>query len=274
MIIRALVENTSTSEIYRSEHGLSLYIETNSHKILFDTGASAVFTENARKMGVNLREVDLAVISHGHYDHGGGIRTFLNINEEAKVYIKENVFVKHYATGPVGKKTYIGLDQALLPNDRFAFVGEGLAIDDKLELFSQVTSERLNPTGNRDLLMEINGLMVPDDFAHEQNLIIEEGENTVLIAGCAHKGIVNILEHFRMIRGHFPSHVIAGFHLYNPAANKYEDPAVVAEVGAYLLGTGAKFYTGHCTGIESYERLKTILGEKIDYMSTGSLITI
>ena len=116
--------------------------------------------------------------------------------------------------------------------------------------------------------------MVPDDFAHEQNLIIEEGENTVLIAGCAHKGIVNILEHFRMIRGHFPSHVIGGFHLYNPAANKYEDPAVVAEVGAYLLGTGAKFYTGHCTGIESYERLKTILGEKIDYMSTGSLITI
>ena len=149
-----------------------------------------------------------------------------------------------------------------------------MAINDKLQLFSEVKSERLNPSGNQDLLMETSGKIVPDDFAHEQNLIIMEGENTVLIAGCAHKGVVNILEHFRLLRGHFPSHVIGGFHLYNPAANKYEDPAVVAEVGAYLLGTGAKFYTGHCTGIESYERLKTIMGEKIDYISTGSLITI
>ncbi len=274
MIIKTLVENNSTSEAYRSEHGLSLYIETNGHKILFDTGASAAFTENAGKMGVDLREVDLAIVSHGHYDHGGGIKTFLNINDKAKVYIKENAFRKHYAAGTSGQKTYIGLDQALLPNERFVFVGEGLVIDDELELFSEVKSERLNPSGNRDLLMEIDGVMVPDDFAHEQNLIIEEGENTVLIAGCAHKGIVNILDHFRVLRGYFPSHVIGGFHLYNPAANKYEEPAVVAEVGAYLLSTGAKFFTGHCTGIESYERLKTILGEKIDYMSTGTLITI
>jgi 7,8-dihydropterin-6-yl-methyl-4-(beta-D-ribofuranosyl)aminobenzene 5'-phosphate synthase len=85
MIIKVLAENTSATNDLCSEHGLSLYIETKGHKLLFDTGASAFFAENAIKMNVDLSAVDLAVISHGHYDHGGGLKTFLNINTCARV---------------------------------------------------------------------------------------------------------------------------------------------------------------------------------------------
>jgi mRNA degradation ribonuclease J1/J2 len=72
MIIKTLVENTALSKNFGSEHGLSLYIEANSHKILFDVGASELFLENAKKLNVDISEVDYLIISHGHYDHGGG----------------------------------------------------------------------------------------------------------------------------------------------------------------------------------------------------------
>lgn len=274
MIIKVLVENTSISEDLKSEHGLSLYIETGKHKILFDTGVSALFAGNAVKMNIDLSAVDVAVISHGHYDHGGGLKAFLEINSKAKVYLNQKVFEKHYSNRPNGEKKYIGLDAALLPNNRFIFVGENLLIDEELELFSNVIGEKLNPSANQDLFMAVGQSIVPDDFSHEQNLIIKEDGNILLAAGCAHRGIVNILEHFQLKKGHLPGHVIGGFHLYNPAANADEDPAVVSEIGVYLKNTGAKFYTCHCTGIESYKRLKTVMGDEMDYLSTGRHIVI
>lgn len=191
MIIKTLVENTSISEEYKSEHGLSLYVETKNHKLLFDVGASGLFADNAKKMGVDLAAVDLVVISHGHYDHGGGLKTFLNMNSKAKIYLHQKAFEKHYASKPNGEKVNIGLDEKLLPNSRFIFVDNHMVIGEDLELFSNVKGSTLNPFGNRDLLMIRDALLVQDNFAHEQNLILTESGKTILLAGCAHNGIVN-----------------------------------------------------------------------------------
>ena len=76
MIIKTLVENTSISKDFGNEHGLILYIETNALKILFDVGASELFLENAKKLDVNISDIDYLIISHGHYYHGGGLRMF------------------------------------------------------------------------------------------------------------------------------------------------------------------------------------------------------
>ena len=274
MIIKTLVENTSASEALGSEHGLSLYIETKHHKLLFDTGASALFAENARKMQIDLSKVDLAVISHGHYDHGGGLKAFLDINSNAKIYLNKMAFGDYYSNRPNGEKKYIGMDKALLPNDRFVFVEGQVVIDEELELYSGVKGTRLKPSGNKDLFIKDNESFKLDDFFHEQNLIIKENGNTVLVAGCAHNGIVNILEHFQADKNRQPSHVIGGFHLYNRSADQYENPSVVAEIGSYLLSTGAIFYTCHCTGVQAYERLKSIMGDTVNYLSTGSQLII
>lgn len=274
MILKTLVENTSISENFKSEHGLSLYIETRRHKLLFDTGASGLFAENAVKMGVDLSEVDLAVISHGHYDHGGGLKTFLSMNSKARVYLNQRAFEKHFANRANGEKGYIGLDAGLLPNDRFVFVSEKVVIDEELRLFSHVKGDKFNPAGNRDLFMTAGEELVPDDFEHEQNLVITEGGKTVLLAGCAHKGIVNILEYLAAEKGIEPGVVIGGFHLYNRAADESEDPGLVMKIGAALLEHKAKYYTCHCTGMESYMRLKSIMSERLEYLTTGSEIKI
>ena len=87
MKIIALLENTTKHANIGCEHGLSLYIDTGSHKILFDMGQSDLFYENAKKLGVDLSLVDIAIISHGHNDHGGGLKTFLEIKGVEKVRV-------------------------------------------------------------------------------------------------------------------------------------------------------------------------------------------
>ena len=97
MRIVSLVDNISERSDIGSEHGLSFYIETTNHKILFDLGASALFSKNAEILGIDLELVDTVIISHGHYDHGGGLKHFMTINQKAKIYIKKEAFLDYYS---------------------------------------------------------------------------------------------------------------------------------------------------------------------------------
>lgn len=275
MIIKALAENTSVNSDFGCEHGLSLYIETPNHKILFDTGCEGgLFAKNALLLGVDLRQVDIAFISHGHFDHGGGLKTFLSLNDKAKVYVSHKAFDKHFANFENGGIKSVGLDATLQQSGRFVHVGEQLQIDDELALFSNVRCLKLNPTGNADLLKMDGDKTVPDDFTHEQNLVIRENGQTVLVSGCSHCGIVNILEHFYQQNGSYPHTVIGGFHLFNPARDQHERPEIVREIGAFLLQTNARFYTCHCTGLESYKLLKDVMGDSIGYLSGGMTLAL
>ena len=128
--LKVLIENTALSENFRKEHGLSLYLETDTHKILFDTGKSDQFLANAQALGIDLSEADTAVISHGHYDHTGGLNTFLNLNKKAPVYINRQAFLPHF----YGSQEYIGMDPTIIPDRRFVLIDDFLKIDDTLSL--------------------------------------------------------------------------------------------------------------------------------------------
>ena len=109
MRIVNLVENTEGRAGCGAEHGLSFYIETEHHKLLMDTGQSGLFMQNAEKLGIDLTKVDTVVLSHGHYDHGGGILPFAEINRDAKIYVPEKAFGEYYSVNKAGEPHYIGL---------------------------------------------------------------------------------------------------------------------------------------------------------------------
>lgn len=274
MVIKTLVENEAISDQYGTEHGLSLYIETKKHKLLFDTGASGLFLDNARKMQVDIAGVDLVVISHGHYDHGGGLKAFLQENSQAKVYLHRKAFEKHYTKRSNGKTHDIGINEELKHDSRVILVDDYLRIDEELELFAAVKGREFYSTANRALFMQVGDDLVEDSWEHEQNLIITENGRLLLLAGCAHNGIVNIVKRMIEIKGRPADCVMGGFHLFNPASKESEAPDLIEGIAAILMETGSQYYTGHCTGRAPYEQLKELMQDKLQYLATGSVVKI
>ncbi|HZJ75447.1 MAG TPA: MBL fold metallo-hydrolase [Clostridia bacterium] len=273
MIIKTLVENTAISNDFKYEHGLSLYIETKERKILFDVGTSGIFIENAKKLDVEIKDIHYLIISHGHYDHGGGLRLFLDKNTDAKVFLRQLAFEEQYAKRANKKLEFVGLEKELKENKRLVFTSDNHIIYNGIEVFSAVEKVVPYPISNSGLYTRKNGEIVKDTFLHEQNLIIEEDGRTLLITGCAHNGIINILEHFKKLKGHMPDYVVGGFHLSSRSGGD-ESPKTIDKISDYLIKTNAKYYTCHCTGLEQYKRLKANMGDSIDYIKTGSIIKL
>lgn len=263
MKIQVLMENVSENPGLYAEHGLSLYIETEGHRILFDAGQTGLFAENAKVMGVDLKDVDICILSHGHYDHGGGLLRFLEINDHAPVYMNRNAFGERYSASD----KYIGLDERLKGKDRIVFTDDSCVIDDHLRLTTCNTSKKLYPMSAQGLLAVVDGQMVNDDFRHEQYLIVEENGKRVVFSGCSHKGILNIVKWLQ------PDVLIGGFH-FKKLDPKAEGSAVLTEAAEKLNLYPTSYYTNHCTGVEQFDYLKKIMGRKLSYLSTGQCLEL
>lgn len=263
MKITVLMENNTDKEYLIAEHGLSLYIETENHKILFDTGQSDGFYQNAMALGIDLTAVDIAILSHGHYDHGGGLHQFLEINNKAKLYINQHAFGDYYS----GMDKYIGLDKDVQDNEQVMITEDYLEIEKGLELFSCNQKEKLQPINKNGLFMMEDGIKVLDTFLHEQYFLITEDQKQVLISGCSHKGIVNIVDWFE------PDVLIGGFHFskYNPEGL---DVQILDKAIEKLSEYKTQYYTCHCTGIMQYEYMKKEMKEQLKYISAGSKVVI
>jgi len=258
MKIRVLMENTAVNEQLHAEHGLSLYIETEKHKVLFDTGASELYAENAQQMGVRLEEVDLCILSHGHYDHGGGLLRFLEINDHAKIYLHRDAFRMSYS----GEEKYIGLAQELAGCGRLVFTDDKYVFDDDMMLYSCNGRKQWHPMNRQGLMAIVNGARVPDDFSHEQYLLIRENGRRIVFSGCSHKGILNIVKWMQ------PDVLVGGFHFKK--LDPMMDIEVLKENARNLLEDSCTYYTGHCTGLEQYAVLKEMMGDRLWYLAGGS----
>lgn len=254
MRITALTENTARRADITAEHGLSLYIETAKKRVLFDMGQSDLFLRNAAVLGIDLSRVDAAVISHGHYDHGGGLAAFLQINDHAPVYVSRYAFEEH--RNQTGKD--IGLSPALCTHPRLIFTDDLCDMAEGWTLCSCNGYPRNYPSHSGDM----TAMGQTEDFRHEQYLLIKVEGKKVLVSGCSHKGILNVAAWFR------PDVLIGGFHLSSLPCGEE-----LADVARQLAAYDTDYITCHCTGTEQYERMRRDL-PRLRYLSAGETIEI
>ena len=258
MILTALVENTAHSASFGCEHGLSLYIQTKGHRILFDMGQTNLFERNAAVCGVDLSAIGFAVLSHGHYDHGGGLKRFLELNGTAPVYLSRHAFEPHYNRS----EKYIGLDQALKGDPRLVFTDRTLQIAEGITLYDCNDREKPFPIDADGLTVMRDGMLVEDDFRHEQVMLIEEDGKRVLISGCSHKGVLNYLEWLK------PDVLIGGFHyMHTPPGD------ALLERAGMLSQYSTEYYTCHCTGVEQYAFLREHMS-RLHYLAAGETVEV
>ncbi len=285
MKIICLMENTALEDNINSEHGFSLYVETKKHRLLIDAGQTDAFAENARTLGADLSKVDMAMLSHGHYDHSGGLMKFAEINENAPIYMQINAGGEYYHTNDTLEK-YIGIDKDILGLPQVKLIEGNVRIDDEISVFAGVKGRRHFPSGNLELTVkcevtsdvnrsyagEENHRFIQDDFSHEQYVVVEEAGKRVLISGCAHNGILNILDEFKKLYGCEPDMVISGFHLMKKTGYSNEDVENIRAIAEELATMDTIFYTGHCTGEAPFAIMKDIMGDKLHYIHSGDKI--
>lgn len=254
MKVTVLIENTAPEGSGLAyEHGLSLYLNYKGTRILLDAGSSGAFADNAEQLGVDLSSIDFGVLSHGHYDHGDGLRRFFTENTSAKIYTRAGADAPLFSVDDRGVR-YIGVHRELWDGCSHRFVptagkfslGEGLWL-------TSCTHRDLAFTGRAGNLVYKRGEddFLPDDYRHEQSLVCETESGLVVFNSCSHAGVVNII---RDVLADFPGQsvraMVGGLHMFGRGESGMNcSPEYVFSVADELKKLGVReIYTGHCTG--------------------------
>jgi len=280
MKITVLMENTAREGCgLTPEHGLSLYIEHRGRRLLLDAGSSGKFADNAQALGVDLSGVELAVLSHGHYDHADGLRRFFQVNDRAKVYIRRGAEGAYYVRDPEGLR-FVGISQDIWAGFRDRFVeAEGLfPLTEGAWLVPETVRDPAFAGRAADLLFKRGeDDFVPDDYRHEQSLVLEGERGLAVFNSCSHGGIVNIV---RGVLEQFPGKkvfaVVGGLHMFGKGHSGLNcSPEYVYQVADALKKLGVEeIRTGHCTGELALSLLRERFGPGCRALSTGQVLTL
>jgi 7,8-dihydropterin-6-yl-methyl-4-(beta-D-ribofuranosyl)aminobenzene 5'-phosphate synthase len=282
MEITVLVENSVLEDRQDlvPEPGLSLYVCLGGHSFLFDTGVADAFARNAARLGLDIADAEAVIVSHHHFDHGGGLGHLPQVNETAPIYLKP---------APDGTpavkmlgllKRDAGLDEHVVEQqtDRFVYVDHSTEVLPGVTILTEISRSHPMPRGNRYLYLHKGDQWQHDPFDHELVVVIQETDGLVVLSGCSHCGVLNMVE---TVQEAFPGTeikaLIGGFHLIGMpilktmAGGRREVQAVGERLAALPVD---RYYTGHCTGSRAYPVLKEVLGDRLAPLATGLRIEV
>ncbi len=266
--ITILVDNQSGDGL-TSEHGLSLWIETEGKHILFDTGQGSTLESNARTLGVNLNETNILVLSHGHYDHTGGIPQVLQHARRMNVYCHPGVMQARYSikdgtAKPIHmpKESVSALEK--LPAQSLHWVDQALFLPEGIGLTGRIPRETSFEDTGGPFYLDPQGMRadpIEDDLA----LWIWTDNGVIVCAGCSHAGLVNTLNDVRRLsHGLRIRAIIGGFHLLNASRERMDQT-----IAALQLLEPDMVVPCHCTGERACAVLRNALGELVSDGAAG-----
>ncbi|HQA07599.1 MAG TPA: MBL fold metallo-hydrolase [Syntrophomonadaceae bacterium] len=253
--ITILVENTTPVPGLMGEFGFSTLIEVNGKRILFDTGSGEALEPNAKALGVDLASVDALVISHGHFDHTGGVLQLLPKLKKPVIYAHSGIFTRHLVPDGSNRTQYIGVPFS--EDDLIRLGAQFVAVDDFFPLSDQVyltgTIPRLtdyeDPGGL--FIKEVKGVIAPDYIEDDMALVITHPEGLIIVSGCAHAGIINTINYaMQRIGENKVLAFIGGTHL--KGADEIRLQKTIAELKKI---NPQKLIVCHCTGFTASSRL-------------------
>ncbi len=264
--ITALIENTVSRGGLAAEHGLSLLVETDGQRILFDTGQGPNFYANAKNLGHDLSRVDAVVLSHGHYDHAGGLETFCRANSRAPIYAKPDLFRPKYH----GAGRFIGVpDRPDLFGSRIRFVNGTTEIAPDFFLVPDIPLKYPHDAHLDGFTVRDGDAGRPDDFSDELFAAVVADGNLSVISGCSHRGITNILAAARARFTEPLDLVLGGFHLGGDT-----DAKALQTLNKLKSFRPRRIGVCHCTGVEKYPLVKKVFGDRAFYFQTGQSVKV
>lgn len=274
--ITILTENTVRQRGLLAEHGLSLWIENNCDKILFDTGQSDVYLRNAIKLGIDLSLTESIIISHGHYDHGGGLACFPLESRRPSVFIHPDALLPKFAVSKNLDEPHraIGLpwksSELKYLDDRITFNPSTMQIGENMYLCSGIPAvSEFEPLPEK-MLVEKNSQLTADMMNDEQILVCTCEQGLVVVLGCSHPGVVNCLIHVQHTFSDRPIlAVVGGMHL------EQADPERLKMTIDFFRDQNIKkIIPLHCTGQNAIWMMKQSLGDRVITACTGDKIVI
>lgn len=273
MKVIVLVDTNQAAKNMRKRSSVSYYIESENRKVLYDLGCNSAFATNGSKLSVDISKIDTAVLSSGFADVGGGLKTFIQINDNATIYVQQDAFTSHYTT-KVAMKFPCGLDSELSQNPKIVYTNNLYFVDDSIQLVSNMIGQKYTLKANLKYYTKDGGEYVQDTFKHEQYMLIQEAGKNILFVGNTSLGVANVIHKVESITNTKIHHVFAGFHLLEEALKYEENAQQINEVMKDLKSGNCHFYVSRLNGKEALKELDTNLKSQITYFSQGEEITI
>jgi len=272
--ITTLSENTAAIGNFLGEWGLSILVESDEANILFDTGQSISASHNAELLGTDLSRIDKIVLSHGHFDHTGGLKQLLGrMGKEIEIIAHPDIWQAKYAVGE-GEERYIGIPFSRQELEdlgaRFKLTAEPVRISEHIMTSGEISMVTDYEVIEPNLVVKEDGGYRPDSFRDDQALIITTEPGLVVVLGCAHRGIINTLYHAQHLTGvKAIDTVLGGCHLMNASEERvWLTIAALKELGVKRLGVS------HCTGLPASVIMAQEFGERFFFNNAGTMVSL